>query len=150
MLSTGTKAPDFTLQDQNGKKVSLHDFKGRKVVLYFYAEDGTKGCTAQAVGFAGLHAEFVKKGAVVVGISKDAVSSHKLFAEAHDLPFTILADPEKAVIQEYGVWGEKNLYGKPVTRLIRTTYIIDENGVVEKVFPNVRAGRNPEKMLREI
>ena len=89
MLSKGTKAPDFTLQDQNGKKVSLHDFKGRKVVLYFYAEDGTKGCTAQAVGFAGLHAEFVKKGAVVVGISKDAVSSHKLFAEAHDLPLRI-------------------------------------------------------------
>ena len=150
MLATGTKAPDFTLKDQGGKAVSLSDFKGKKVVLYFYAEDGTKGCTNQAQRFAELQPEFADKNAVIVGISKDTAESHKNFAEKYRLPFTILADPDKKVINMYGVWGEKKLYGKTVTGLIRTTYIIDEDGMIEKVFPNVRAAYNAGKMLKEI
>ena len=150
MLATGTKAPDFTLKDQGGKAVSLSDFKGKKVVLYFYAEDGTKGCTNQAQRFAELQPEFADKNAVIVGISKDTAESHKNFAEKYSLPFTILADPDKKVINMYGVWGEKKLYGKTVTGLIRTTYIIDEDGMIEKVFPNVRAAYNAGKMLREV
>ena len=150
MLATGTKAPDFTLADQRGKAVSLSDFKGKKVVLYFYAEDDTKGCTNQARRFAELQPEFADKNAVIVGISKDTAESHKVFAEKYHLPFTILADPDKKVINMYGVWGEKKLYGKTVTGLIRTTYIIDEDGMIEKVFPNVRAAYNAGKMLKEI
>lgn len=150
MLATGTKAPDFTLKDQGGKAVSLSDFKGKKVVLYFYAEDDTKGCTTQAQRFAELQPEFADKNAVIVGISKDTAESHKNFAEKYSLPFTILADPDKKVINMYGVWGEKKLYGKTVTGLIRTTYIIDEAGMIEKVFPNVRAAYNAGKMLKEI
>ena len=150
MLATGTKAPDFTLKDQGGKAVSLSDFKGKKVVLYFYAEGDTKGCTNQAQRFAELQPEFADKNAVSVGISKDTAESHKNFAEKYSLPFTILADPDKKVINMYGVWGEKKLYGKTVTGLIRTTYIIDEAGMIEKVFPNVRAAYNAGKMLKEI
>ena len=150
MLATGTKAPDFTLADQRGKAVSLSDFKGKKVVLYFYAEDDTKGCTNQDQRFAELQPEFADKNAVIVGISKDTAESHKAFAEKYHLPFTILADPDKKVINMYGVWGEKKLYGKAVTGLIRTTYIIDEDGMIEKVFPNVRAAYNAGKMLREV
>ena len=150
MLATGTKAPDFTLKDQGGKAVSLSDFKGKKVVLYFYAEDDTKRCTNQAQRFAELQPEFADKNAVIVGISKDTAESHKNFAEKYSLPFTILADPDKKVINMYGVWGEKKLYGKTVTGLIRTTYIIDEAGMIEKVFPNVRAAYNAGKMLKEI
>ena len=150
MLATGTKAPDFTLKDQGGKAVSLSDFKGKTVVLYFYAEYDTKGCTNQAQRFAELQPEFADKNAVIVGISKDTAESHKNFAEKYSLPFTILADPDKKVINMYGVWGEKKLYGKTVTGLIRTTYIIDEAGMIEKVFPNVRAAYNAGKMLKEI
>ena len=150
MLATGTKAPDFTLADQRGKAVSLSDFKGKKVVLYFYAEDDTKGCTNQAQRFAELQPGFADKNAVIIGISKDTAESHKAFAEKYHLPFTILADPDKKVINMYGVWGEKKLYGKTVTGLIRTTYIIDEDGMIEKVFPNVRAAYNAGKMLREV
>ena len=131
-----------------GEKQSAYPIlKGRKS---FYAEDDTKGCTNQAQRFAELQPEFADKNAVIIGISKDTAESHKAFAEKYHLPFTILADPDKKVINMYGVWGEKKLYGKTVTGLIRTTYIIDEDGMIEKVFPNVRAAYNAGKMLKEI
>ena len=150
MLTIGTKAPDFTLQDQNGRERSLSEFRGQKVVLYFYSKDMTSGCTKQACGFAELYPQFTEKGAVVIGVSKDTVASHKKFEEKYHLPFILLADPEKEAIQAYDVWKEKNMYGKATMGVVRTTYLIDESGVVVKAFTKVKAAENPQQMLDEI
>lgn len=147
MLEPGMKAPDFTLQDQDGNNVSLMDFAGKKVILYFYSKDNTSGCTKQACGFGELYPDFTERGAVVLGVSKDSVASHKKFAEKYQLPFTLLADPEREVIEAYDVWQEKNMYGKKVMGVVRSTYLIDEEGRIEKVFAKVRAADNPAQML---
>ncbi len=147
MLAIGTTAPSFTLPDQNGEMHSLSDYRGQKVILYFYPKDMTSGCTKQACAFGELYPQFREKGAVVLGVSKDSVASHKKFEEKYGLPFTLLADPEKEVIQAYDVWKEKMNYGKVSMGVIRTTYLIDENGVIEKAFDKVKAADNPAQML---
>ena len=150
MLTIGTRAPDFTLQDQNGRERSLSEFRGQKVVLYFYSKDMTSGCTKQACGFAELYPQFTEKGAVVIGVSKDTAASHKKFEEKYHLPFILLADPEKEAIQAYDVWKEKNMYGKATMGVVRTTYLIDENGTIVKAFTKVKAAENPQQMLNEL
>ena len=150
MLEIGTKAPVFTLPDQDGKMVSLKDFMGQKVVLYFYPKDNTPGCTKQACNFGELLPLFREKGAVVIGVSKDSVASHKKFQEKFGLPFTLLSDPELQVIQAYDVWQEKNMYGKKTMGVVRTTYLIDEKGVIVKAFGKVKATENPQQMLDEL
>ncbi|MDO5137102.1 MAG: thioredoxin-dependent thiol peroxidase [Oscillospiraceae bacterium] len=150
MLEVGTKAPEFELPDQNGEMHSLSQYKGQKVILYFYPKDMTGGCTKQACGFAELYPQFREKGAVVLGVSKDSVASHKKFEEKYGLPFTLLADTEKDVIQKYDVWKEKNNYGKITMGVVRTTYLIDEDGVITKAFGKVKAAENPEQMLKEL
>lgn len=150
MLEIGQKAPEFTLQDKDGNNVSLSDFRGKKVVLYFYPKDNTPGCTRQACAFAGLYDEFLKKNVQVIGISKDSVASHVKFAQKYDLPFILLSDPELAAIQAYGVWQEKKLYGKVSMGVVRTTFIIDENGNVEKVMKKVKPDTNAAEILAEI
>ncbi len=147
MLEIGTKAPAFSLPDQNGVMHTLEEYRGKKVILYFYPKDNTPGCTKQACGFAERYPQFMEKGAVVLGISKDSVASHKKFEEKFGLPFTLLADPEKEVIQAYDVWKEKKNYGKVSMGLVRSTYLIDEEGIIVKAFGNVKAAENPEKML---
>ncbi len=147
MLATGTQAPDFTLPDQNGEMHSLSDYRGQKVVLYFYPRDNTPGCTKQACAFGELYPQFREKGAAVLGVSKDTVASHKKFEEKYGLPFTLLSDVEKEVIQAYGVWQEKKNYGKVSMGVVRTTYLIDENGVIVKAFGKVKAADNPAQML---
>ena len=147
LLEVGTKAPAFTLPDQDGKMVSLKDFKGQKVVLYFYPKDNTPGCTKQACNFGELLPQFREKGAAVIGVSKDSVASHKKFQEKFGLPFTLLSDPELKVIQAYGVWQEKNMYGKKTMGVVRSTYLIDEKGVIVKAFGKVKAAENPQQML---
>lgn len=150
MLEAGMKAQDFTLNDKNGNAVSLSDFKGKKVVLYFYPRDNTPGCTRQACAFAGLYGEFKKKNVEVIGISKDSVASHAKFSEKHGLDFVLLSDPELIAIQAYGVWQEKKLYGKVSMGVVRTTFIIDENGNIEKVMPKVKPDTNAAEILAEI
>ena len=150
MLTVGTKAPDFTLQDQNGRERTLSEFCGQKVVLYFYSKDMTSGCTKQACGFAELYPQFMEKGAAVIGVSKDTVASHRKFEEKYNLPFILLADPEKKAIQAYDVWKEKNMYGKPTMGVVRTTYLIDEDGMIVKAFTKVKAAENPLQMLNEL
>ena len=150
MLEVGTKAPDFTLPDQNGNMHSLSDYRGKKVILYFYPKDNTPGCTKQACGFAERYPQFIEKGAVVLGISKDSVASHKKFEEKYGLPFTLLSDPELKVIQAYDVWKEKKNYGKTYMGVVRTTYLIDEEGKIAKAFDKVKAADNPEQMLGEL
>lgn len=147
MLEIGTKAPDFTLPDQNGEMRSLADYRGQKVILYFYPKDMTAGCTKQACGFGELYPQFREKNAVVIGISKDSAASHKKFEEKYGLPFTLLADPEKEVIQAYDVWKEKKNYGKVYMGVVRTTYLIDENGIIIKAMDKVKAAENPRQML---
>ena len=149
MLSIGTKAPDFTLPDQNGELRSLGDFTGKKVILYFYSKDNTSGCTKQACGFGELYPQFTEKGAVVIGISKDSVESHRKFAEKYSLPFVLLSDPELKAITAYDVWKEKMNYGKPVMGVVRTTYLI-EDGVITKAFGKVKAAENPAQMLQAL
>lgn len=150
MLEVGTKAPDFTLPDQNGNMHSLSKYRGKKVILYFYPKDNTAGCTKQACGFAERYPQFTEKGAVVLGVSKDSVASHKKFEEKYGLPFTLLADPELVAIQAYDVWQEKKNYGKTYMGVVRTTYLIDENGKIVKAFDKVKAADNPEQMLGEL
>ena len=150
MLEMGTKAPDFTLPDQNGDLHSLSEYKGKKIILYFYPKDNTPGCTKQACGFAERYPQFIEKGAVVLGISKDSVASHKKFEEKYGLPFTLLSDPELKVIQAYDVWKEKMNYGKISMGVVRTTYLIDEEGKIVKAFDKVKAADNPEQMLGEL
>jgi len=150
MLEVGTKAPEFTLPDQNGEMRSLSDYRGKKVVLYFYPKDMTSGCTRQACAFGELYPQFREKGAVVLGVSKDSVASHKKFEEKYGLPFVLLSDTEKEVIQAYDVWKEKNNYGKVSMGVVRTTYLIDEEGTIVRAFTKVKAGENPEQMLSEL
>ena len=150
MLEVGTKAPDFTLPDQNGNMHSLSEYKGKKIILYFYPKDNTPGCTKQACGFAERYPQFIEKGAVVLGISKDSVASHKKFEEKYGLPFTLLSDPELVAIQAYDVWQEKKNYGKTYMGVVRTTYLIDEEGKIVKAFDKVKAADNPEQMLGEL
>ncbi len=150
MLEIGTQAPDFTLPDQNGNMHSLSEYRGKKVILYFYPKDNTPGCTKQACGFAERFPQFTEKGAVILGVSKDSVASHKKFEEKYGLPFTLLADPELAAIQAYDVWQEKKNYGKTYMGVVRTTYLIDENGKIVKAFDKVKAADNPEQMLGEL
>lgn len=147
MLEKGQKAPDFALPDQNGNVHKLSDYQGQKVILYFYPKDNTPGCTKQACNFGSLMPQFKEKNAVVLGVSKDSVSSHKKFEEKYGLPFTLLSDPELECIKDYDVWQKKNNYGKISMGVVRTTYLIDEQGVIEKVFAKVNAEKNPEQML---
>lgn len=147
MLSINTKAPDFTLSDQSGKEVSLHDFAGRKVVIYFYSKDNTSGCTKQTCAYNSLIDDFVAKGVTVLGISKDSVSSHAKFAEKYGLNFSILSDPDKTVHQAYDVLKEKTLYGKKVMGTVRSSYLIDENGMIAEVRANVKPDLNAQEML---
>ena len=150
MLNIGDRAPDFTLKDKNGKDVTLSDFKGKRVVLYFYPKDNTPGCTRQACAFAGAYEEFQKRGVEVIGISRDSVESHIKFAEKYNLPFRILSDPTLDVINAYGVWQEKKLYGKVSFGVVRTTFIIDENGIITKVMPKVKPDTNAAEILAEL
>ena len=150
MLDIGTKAPDFTLPDQNGAEHSLSDYRGQKVVLYFYPRDNTAGCTKQACGYAELYPQFKEKGAVVIGISKDSVASHKKFEEKYGLPFTLLSDTERKVIEAYGVWQEKKNYGKVSMGVVRTTYLIDENGIIIKAQEKVKTADDPANSLNFI
>lgn len=147
MLEIGTKAPDFLLPDQNGDMHSLEEYRGKKVILYFYPRDNTPGCTKQACGFGELYPQFTEKGAVVIGISKDSVASHKRFEEKYALPFTILSDTELTAINAYDVWKEKKNYGKVSMGVLRTTYLIDEEGIIVKGFDKVKTADNPQQML---
>lgn len=147
MLAEGTKAPGFTLPDQNGKEHSLEDYKGQKVILYFYPKDNTSGCTKQACSFGELMPQFREKGAVILGVSKDSVASHKKFEEKYGLPFTLLSDTELEVIKAYDVWKEKKNYGKVSMGVVRTTYLIDEEGMIIKAMDKVKAAENPAQML---
>ena len=147
MLEIGTKAPEFTLKDKDGKDVALSDFLGKKVVLYFYPKDNTPGCTRQACAFAGAYKEFQDRGIEVIGISKDSVASHVKFAEKYGLPFVLLSDPELVAIKAYEVWQEKKLYGKVSMGVVRTTFIIDENGMIERIMPKVKPDTNAAEIL---
>ena len=147
MLPINTPAPDFELLDQNGEARRLSDYRGQKVILYFYPKDMTSGCTKQACSFRDLTPQFREKGAVVLGVSRDSVASHKKFETAHGLPFTLLSDPELKAIQAYDVWKEKKNYGKVSMGVVRTTYLIDEAGIIVKAFDKVKAAENPGQML---
>lgn len=147
MLEIGTKAPEFSLPDENGEIRNLSDYKGKKLILYFYPRDNTPGCTKQACGFGELYPQFGEKGVEIIGISKDSVASHKKFKEKYSLPFTILSDTELQAIYAYDVWKEKKLYGKTSMGIVRTTYLIDENGIIIKALDKVKAAENPEEML---
>ena len=147
MLEKGTKAPDFTLFDKDGNEVSLSDFSGKKIVLYFYPKDNTPGCTRQACTFAESFEKFKELDAVVIGISKDSVSSHVKFAEKYSLPFVLLSDPEHKVIEAFDAWQEKKNYGKTYFGTVRSTFIIDENGIIEKVMPKVKPDTNAAEIL---
>ncbi|MBP3889462.1 MAG: thioredoxin-dependent thiol peroxidase [Cellulosilyticum sp.] len=150
MLEVGTKAPDFKLLDQDGKEHSLTDYRGKKVILYFYPKDNTAGCSKQACGFSELYPQFVEKDTVVLGVSKDSVASHKRFQEKFNLGFTLLSDTELEVIKAYDVWHEKKMCGKVYMGVVRTTYLIDEQGMIVKAFDKVKAADNPAQMLGEI
>ena len=147
MLNVGEKAPEFTLPDRNGQPVRLSDFAGKRVVLYFYPRDNTPGCTRQACAFARLYEEFQALNAVVVGVSKDSAASHDKFAQKYGLPFVLLSDPELLAIQAYGVWQEKKLYGKTSMGVVRTTYLLDEQGVIQKVMPKIKPDQNAGEVL---
>lgn len=147
MLEIGSIAPDFTLQDQHGNSISLHDFAGKRIVLYFYPKDNTPGCTRQACAFAGAYAAFRDNDIVVIGISKDSVASHQKFAQKYDLPFFLLSDPERQAIEAYGVWQEKKMCGKTSMGVVRTTYIIGEDGRITHVMPKVKPDTNAADVL---
>ena len=150
MLEIGTKAPDFKLPDQNGQIHSLSQYAGQKIILYFYPKDNTAGCTKQACGFGERFPQFSEKGAVVIGVSKDSVASHKKFEEKYGLPFTLLSDTELEVIKAYDVWKEKKNYDKVSMGVVRTTYLIDESGIIIRAMDKVKAADNPEEMLEMI
>lgn len=150
MLKVGDKAPDFSLNDKNGQPVSLSDFRGKKIVLYFYPKDNTPGCTRQACAFSGLYGEFQKRNVEVIGISKDSVASHVKFAQKHGLSFVLLSDTELVAIKAYGVWQEKKMCGKTCFGVVRTTFIIDENGIIEKTMPKVKPDTNAAEILAEL
>lgn len=150
MLEAGSRAPAFSLPDQNGDLHTLEEFRGKKVILYFYPKDNTPGCTKQACGFGERYPRFQEKGAVIIGVSKDSVASHKRFEEKYGLPFLLLSDTDLSCIQAYDVWQEKKNYGKASMGVVRTTYLINEEGMIEKVFGRVKAEANPEQMLQEL
>ena len=150
MLEIGMKAPEFTLPDKDGSSVSLSDFLGRKVVLYFYPRDNTPGCTRQACAFAAAYESFKSKDVAVIGISKDSVASHLKFAQKHNLPFILLSDPELQAIEAYGVWQEKKLYGKVSMGVVRTTFLIDEEGKIERIMPKVKPDTNAAEILAHL
>lgn len=147
MLEVGTKAPDFKLPDQDGQMHTLNDYKGQKVILYFYSKDNTSGCSKQACGFAERYPQFTEKGVEVIGISKDSVASHKKFQTKYGLPFTILSDTDFTVLEAYDVWKEKKSGGKVTMGVVRTTYLIDEEGTIIKAMGKVKAADNPQQML---
>lgn len=147
MLQVGSKAPQFTLPDKDGNMVSLSDFLGRKVVLYFYPRDNTSGCTREACAFASIYQSFHEQNVAVIGISKDSAASHQKFAEKYNLPFLLLSDPELQAIKAYDVWKEKKLYGKVSMGVVRSTYVIDENGAIEKAMPKVKPDTNAAEIL---
>ena len=147
MLTVGQKAPDFTLCDQNGNPVSLSDFLGKKVVVYFYPKDNTPGCTRQACAFAGAYEQFKQKDVAVIGISKDSVASHVKFVEKYSLPFILLSDPDRIAIESFGAWAEKKLYGKVSMGVVRCTFIIDEQGIVNHVMPKAKPDTNAQEIL---
>lgn len=147
MLAAGTKAPDFALSDAQGNQVSLSDFIGKKVVVYFYPKDNTPGCTRQACAFAAAYDAFLQKDVVVIGISKDSQRSHANFIKKYDLPFILLSDPERTAIEAYDVWKEKKLYGKVSMGVVRSTYVIDEEGMIEKVFEKAKPDTNAAEIL---
>lgn len=150
MLEIGMKAPSFELPDQNGDIHTLEEYRGKKVILYFYPKDNTAGCTKQACGFGELYPQFMEKGAVVIGISKDSVASHKKFETKYSLPFTLLSDTELEAIRLYDVWKEKKNYGKVSMGVVRTTYLIDEEGTIIRAVGKVKAADNPAQMLAEL
>lgn len=150
MLEVGKIAPEFTLLNQDNEEISLSDYRGKKVILYFYPKDNTPGCTKQACGFKELYPDFIENDAVIIGISKDNVASHKRFEEKYQLPFTLLADQNLDVIKAYDVWKEKNMYGKKVMGIVRSTYLINEDGVIVKAFEKVKPGDNAQNMLTEL
>ena len=150
MLEVGALAPDFTLNDQNGNAVSLSDFRGKKVVVYFYPKDNTPGCTRQACAFAAAYEGFKSENVAVIGISKDSISSHVKFAEKYTLPFILLSDPDRIAIEAYGVWQEKKMCGKVGMGVVRTTFVIDENGNIEKIMPKVKPDTNAQEILAEL
>lgn len=147
MLETGTKAPAFSLPDQDGNIHTLDEFRGKKLILYFYPKDNTPGCTKQACAFEERYPQFLERGAVVVGVSKDTVDSHKKFQKKYNLPFLLLSDTGLETLQAYDVWKEKNNYGKVSMGIVRTTYLINEEGIIEKAFGRVKAAENPQQML---
>jgi len=148
MLKVGEQAPEIELQDKEGKLIKLSDFLGKKVVVYFYPKDNTPGCTRQACAFAGAYSSFCNKDIVIIGISKDSIQSHYKFAEKYNLPFILLSDPELKAIQDYGVWQEKTLYGKKSFGVVRTTFIIDEKGNIERIMPKVKPDTNADEILQ--
>lgn len=148
MLQEGIKAPDFELADQDGKLVRLSDFRGKKVALYFYPRDNTPGCTRQACAFRDAYQELGGQGAVVIGVSKDSVASHQKFAQKQELPFILLSDPDRQAIESYGVWQEKKLYGKVSFGVVRTTFVIGEDGVILKIFQKVKPDTNAQEVLQ--
>ena len=150
MINSGDKAPLFSLPDQNGKVHNLEDYRGQKVVLYFYPKDNTSGCTKQACNFAELYPQFMEKGAVVLGVSKDSVASHKKFEEKYGLPFTLLSDEGLEVLQAYDVWKEKSMYGRKYFGVVRSTYLIEENDIIVRALEKVNAAENPQQMLNEL
>ena len=150
MLKVGTKEPSFQLPDQDGEMHTLEEYRGKKVILYFYPKDNTSGCTKQACGFGERYPQFKEKGAVVLGVSKDSVASHKKFQEKYGLPFTLLSDTDLVAIKAYDVWQEKKNYGKVYMGIVRTTYLIDEEGKIAKAFDKVKAAENPGQMLEEL
>lgn len=150
MLEVGTKAPDFTLPDQDGELRSLKDYRGKKVILYFYPRDNTAGCAKQACGYSERYPQIQEKGAVVLGVSKDSVASHKKFEEKNGLKITLLSDTKRSAIEAYDVWKEKKMYGKTTMGVVRTTYLIDEEGIIQKANDKVKAADDPERMLGEL
>ena len=150
MIKEGAKAPDFTLNDKDGNAVSLSNFLGKKIVLYFYPKDNTPGCTRQACAFAAAYESFKRDDVVVIGVSKDSVASHQKFAEKYELPFVLLSDPERVAIEAYGVWQEKKMCGKVSMGVVRTTFIIDENGKISSVMPKVKPDTNAMEILNNI
>lgn len=150
VLKAGDNAPDFTLQSDEGKEVSLKDYRGRKVVLYFYPKDGTPGCTQEARRFRDLAEEFSRENVVIIGVSRDSVESHRKFKKDNDLPFTLLSDPDANVAKKYGVWGRKNLYGKPAMGIVRTTFLIGEEGKIRGIYRNIKPEEHAEKCLLDL
>jgi len=150
MVIEGEEAPDFVLESNEKKQVSLKSYRGKKVILYFYPKDGTPGCTTEALEFKDVADEFAKEGAVILGISKDSVESHQKFKEKHALPFTLLSDPEAKVLNEYGVWKEKSLYGRKFMGTERTTFLIDEKGIARKIYRKVKPEGHAQTCLLDL